>query len=117
MALRRESAWAMFTVDSSRIEFVAGRGRFGSPQPASQPPTGSVAFRYKIEASRDGQTFATILDKTWNNVTRYTEFDELTPTECRYVRLTITDWPHLSSSPLGIMEFTVFGKPVEASRR
>ncbi len=107
----------LFTVDSSRIEFVAGRGRFGSPQPASQPPTGSVAFRYKIEASRDGQTFATILDKTGNNVTRYTEFDELTPTECRYVRLTITDWPHLSSSPLGIMEFTVFGKPVEASRR
>jgi hypothetical protein len=107
----------LFTVDSSRIEFDAGRSRFGSPQPAGQPPTGSVAFRYKIEASRDGQTFAMILDKTENNVTRYTEFDELTPTQCRYVRLTITDWPHLSSSPLGIMEFTVFGKPVETPKR
>jgi hypothetical protein len=107
----------LFTVDSSRIEFVAGRGRFGSPQPASQPPTGSAAFRYKIETSRDGRSFTTILDKTGNNITKYTEFDELPPTECRYVRLTITDWPHISNSPLGIMEFTVFGQPVEAPKR
>ena len=40
----------------------------------------------------------------------YTEFDELTPTQCRYVRLTITDWPHIGNSPPLIMEFTVFGK-------
>jgi xylan 1,4-beta-xylosidase len=119
----------LFAVDSSRIEFIAGRGGFGglggraggqqpgaqpaAPQPASQRPAGSVAFRYKIEASRDGQTFTTILDNTGNNVTRYTEFDELPPTRCRYVRLTITDWPHIGNSPLGIMEFTVFGKAVQ----
>jgi hypothetical protein len=75
-----------------------------------------LAFRYRIEASRDGQTFATILDKAGNNVTRYTEFDELPPTQCRYVRLTITDWPHVGSSPLGITEFTVFGKAVENAK-
>jgi xylan 1,4-beta-xylosidase len=119
----------LFAVDSSRIEFIAGRGGFGglggraggqqpgaqpaAPQPASQRPAGSVAFRYKIEASRDGQTFTTILDNTGNNVTRYTEFDELPPTRCRYVRLTITDWPHIGNFPLGIMEFTVFGKAVQ----
>jgi hypothetical protein len=108
----------LFTVDSSRIEFVAGRGGFGGRgQQPGPPPTGSVAFRYKIEASRDGQSFTTILDKTGNNVTRYTEFDELPPTQCRYVRLTITDWPHISNSPLGIMEFTVFGKALEPSKR
>jgi hypothetical protein len=122
----------LFTVDSSRIEFTAGRGGFGgpggraggqrasgqpaTPQPASQQPAGSVAFRYKIEASRDGQTFTTILDKTGNNVTRYTEFDELPPTQCRFVRLTITNWPHIGSSPLGITEFTVFGKAVETPK-
>jgi len=77
----------------------------GSPQ--------GTAFRYKIEASRDGQSFTTILDKSANSVTRYTEFNELPPTRCRYVRFTITDWPHINSALLGITEFTVFGRAVE----
>jgi hypothetical protein len=114
--------WAkeqLFTVDSTRIEFTArggfgGRGARGAAQAAPPPaPTGSAAFRYRIETSRDGKTFTTILDKTENNVTRYTEFDELAPTECRYVRLTVTDWPHIANAPLGITEFTVFGKALE----
>jgi xylan 1,4-beta-xylosidase len=99
----------LFTVDSSRIEFTAGRGGFGG-RGGSQSPSGSAAFRYRIETSRDGKDFATVLDKTGNEVTRYTEFDELPLTKCRYVRLTVTDWPHLANAPLGIMEFTVFGK-------
>jgi len=112
-----------FTVDSARIEFTAGRGGFGGARgragqaAAPQAPTGSPAFQYKIEASRDGQNFTTILDKTGNNITRYTEFDELPPTECRYVRLTITDWPHIGNSPLGITEFTVFGKAAGGAKR
>ncbi|MEJ2145645.1 MAG: family 43 glycosylhydrolase [Acidobacteriota bacterium] len=102
-----------FTVDSSRIEFYAGgRGLFGPRAASPSPITGSAAFRYKIEASKDGQTFETVLDKTRNEVTRYTEFDELRPTVCRYVRLTITDWPHWANVPLGVLEFTVFGKAV-----
>ena len=44
--------------------------------------------------SSDGKTFTTLLDKTQNAVTRYVEFDELPPTTCRFVRLTLTDWPH-----------------------
>ena len=28
---------------------------------------------------------------------------------CRFVRLTVTDWP--KNSPLGIIDFTVFGYP------
>jgi xylan 1,4-beta-xylosidase len=100
-----------FTVDSSRIEFsTGGRGGFGPRGAAPAPATGSPAFRYKIEASKDGKTFETILDKTGNTVTKYTEFDELRPTVCRYVRLTITEWPHVPNVPLGVLEFTVFGK-------
>jgi hypothetical protein len=106
----------LFAVDSSRIEFIAGRRGFGGPRTPSQRVSGSTAFRYRIEASLDGQTFTTILDKTGNNVTKYTEFDELTPTQCRYVRLTITDWPHMAELPLGIMEFTVFGKAAESRK-
>ena len=98
--------WApeqLFTVDSSRILFTA-RGGFGGrgQQPEPQPPTGSSAFRYKIETLRDGATFDTVLDKTGNTTTKYTEFDELPPTQCRFVRLTITDWPHIANAPLGI---------------
>ena len=104
-----------FQIDSIRIEFATGSGgprmvpgaAPAGPRPA---PTGSAAFRYKIETSIDGKEFTTVLDKTNNEGTRYTEFDEIPPTRCRYVRLTITDWPHRAGSPLGITEFTVFGK-------
>jgi hypothetical protein len=104
-----------FLIDSSRIEFATGSIRFGPRGAAPTPdpaPTGSVAFRYKIEASLDGKEYTTVLDKTNNRVTRYTEFDEIQPTKCRFVRLTITDWPHRAGTPLGITEFTLFGKPV-----
>ena len=122
----------LFTIDSSRIDFAAGGGAGGArgargaapgsanaqpPAPVAAPaPTGSVAFRYKIEASTDGKEYATVLDMTGNSVTRYTQFDEIPPTRCRYVRLTITDWPRRGATPLGVMEFTVFGKAVAASR-
>jgi hypothetical protein len=78
--------------------------------------TGSPVFRYKIETSNDGDV-DTILDKTNNSVCRYTEFDELPPTVCRYVRLTITDWPHVGVTPLGVLEFTVFGNAVDTAQR
>jgi hypothetical protein len=108
-----------FMVDSSRIAFVTGGGfgRGGQSGAAAQPASATIAHQYKIEASSDGKTFTTILDKTRNNVTRYTEFDELPPTACRFVRLTITDWPRRPNAPLGIMEFTVFGKPVELPKK
>ena len=35
-------------------------------------------------------------------------FDEIAPVECRYVRLTMLDWP--KASPLSILDFSVFGK-------
>jgi len=109
----------MFTVDSSRILFAAGRG-FGRPgtAPAPAPPAADavVAHRYTIEASGDGKTYTTLLDKTRNTVTRYVEFDELPPTTCRFVRLTLTAWPRTTTTPLGIIEFTVFGKAVSPSK-
>jgi hypothetical protein len=107
----------LFTVDSTRIEFLArggfGAGR-GAPQPAAPAPIGTASFRYKIEVSSDGKSYATVLDKSNNSVTRYTEFDEIPPSRCRYVRLTLTDWPR--AAPLGIVEFTVFGTADLAAR-
>lgn len=105
----------MFTVDSSRILFIAPRGRPGTP---AAPPGlgGAVAHRYRIDTSADGTTFTTLLDKTGNQVTKYVEFDELPPTTCRFVRLTLTDWPRNAIAPFGIVEFTVFGKAVSPSK-
>ena len=116
----------LFEIDSSRLEFTAGggfggrgaRGAAGAPPaaapapPATVAPNATIAFRYKIEVSMDGKQYTTVLDKTNNNVTRYTEFDEIPPTRCRFVRLTMTDWPRRGTTPLGITEFTVFGKSI-----
>lgn len=106
-----------FTVDSSRILFHTGggaMGRGGAPAAAAAPGS-PVAHQYKIEVSKDGNNFTTVLDKTKNQVTKYVEFDELPPTQCRYVRLTITGWPRRPGANFGIVEFTVFGKPVEGT--
>ena len=104
-----------FTVDSSRILFAVGRG-FGRPGTTPPPPPeGAPAHRYRIEASSDGETFTTLLEKTRSTVTKYVEFDELPPTTCRFVRLTLTDWPRNAGTPLGIVEFTVFGRAVSPS--
>ena len=106
-----------FTVDSSRILFSAGRG-FRPPGAAAPPapnPGGVVAHQYTIAVSDDGKTFSTLLDKTRNAITKYVEFDELPPTACRYVRLTLTGWPRNAGTPFGIVEFTVFGKGISPS--
>jgi xylan 1,4-beta-xylosidase len=106
-----------FTIDSSRILFFVGGGAFGSGRGTAPVPTAGlvVAHQYKIEASNDGKNFTTILDKTGNRVTKYIEFDELPPTVCRYVRFTMTGWPRRPNVPFGIIEFTVFGIPVQAA--
>jgi hypothetical protein len=99
-----------FTVDSSRIEFRVRQDLDGDF-------SGSPAFRYKIEASSDGRHFTKLLDKSTNTITRYTEFDELPPTQCRFIRLTLTDWPRSNNQPLGITEFTIFGKYIEPRKQ
>jgi hypothetical protein len=101
-----------YTVDSSRIIFTArapvgfGMGR----RTAAAPFSGGPAFRYRIEGSLDGKEFTTLVDKTRSTMIRYVEFDEIPPTPCRFVRLTITDWPRSAQQPLGISEFTAFGR-------
>jgi hypothetical protein len=56
----------------------------------------------------DGKIYTTALDHTNNNIQRNTIFEEIPPVKCRFVRLTMTNWPR--TTPLGIIEFTVFGK-------
>ncbi|HEX2921532.1 MAG TPA: family 43 glycosylhydrolase [Bacteroidales bacterium] len=96
----------LFTIDGLRLMFNGGRRGFGRPQTGATPV--KDIYKYKLEVSMDGKSFETALDQTDNNTSRNTIFEEISPVKCRFVRLTITDWPH--SGPLGILEFTVFGK-------
>ncbi len=109
----RFDAVQLFTIDGVRIMFNGGRRGFGRPQAATAstpvPQSSSDAYQYKIEVSTDGKTYETVLDQTENKIIRNTIFEEIPPVKCRFVRLTLTDWP--STTPLGILEFTVFGKP------
>lgn len=110
----------LFTIDSARLLFTGG-WRFGrrarttsSTNEATAeaiaptlPPTD--AYQYQIEVSTDGNTFTTVLDESTNDVVRNTIFEEIPPTKCRFVRLTMINWPR--ATPLGIIELTVFGRP------
>jgi hypothetical protein len=91
----------LFTIDSVRLLFTGGRRASALPS--------AEAYRYRIDVSTDGDAFTTVLDRSANTVARNTIFEELPPTRCRFVRLTIVDWPR--ATPLGVVEFTVFGKP------
>jgi hypothetical protein len=110
----------LFKIDSVRLLFTGGgRGGRGAgnragapdagpaPAAAAAPPTD--AYQYQIAVSTDGSTYTTVLDQSTNAVVRNTIFEEIPPTTCRFVRLTMTNWPR--ATPLGIIEFTVFGKP------
>jgi hypothetical protein len=125
----------LFTIDSVRLLFTGGRGFGGrgfgarrgapgagpaaadttsatNPTPATAgasaaPPTD--AYQYKIEVSTDGDVYTTVLDQSANVTVRNTIFEEIAPTKCRLVRLTMLNWPR--TTPLGIIELTVFGKP------
>jgi len=105
----------LFTIDSARLLF-RGRGRFGRraraettvvETPSTLPATN--AYQYRIDVSTDGKTFTTVLDQSANSIARDTVFEEIPPTRCRFVRLTMVNWPR--ETPLGIIELTVFGKP------
>lgn len=93
----------LFTVDGMRVMFGApsagGRRGFGSFAPQ--------VYRYKLEVSMDGEHFTTVVDRSGNTEARNTCFDEFAPAECRFVKLTVNGWPE--GSPLGIIDFTVFG--------
>ncbi len=131
----RFDAVQLFTIDSVRLMFTGGRG-FGGGRGREGQGAGSTtpampaaaaratatntvpeatpinAYQYKIEVSLDGQTYSTVLDQTKNATSRNTIFEEIPPVKCRFVRLTMTNWPR--TMPLGIIEFTVFGKAADS---
>ena len=92
----------LFKVDAVRLMFTGTRRGRGAA--ATYP-----VFKYKLDVSIDGEHFTTVLDKTNNTVCKDTIFEEFNPIGCRFVRLTITDWP--KETPLGVIEATVFGIP------
>lgn len=87
----------LYNIDSYRMLF--------NRQRRSKEP---VVYQYKIEASVDGQTYSTVIDQTKNTISRSTIFEEIPPTNCRLIRLTITNWP--KTQPIELIEFTIFGK-------
>jgi len=100
----------IFMIDSVRLMFNSGRGfGFGARGRAGPAEPNQVsAYQYKIEVSMDGQTYTMALDQTRNTILRNVIFEEIPPVKCRFVRLTLTNWP--KATPLGIIEFTVFGR-------
>jgi xylan 1,4-beta-xylosidase len=104
----------LFNIDGIRLMFNGGRRFFGRPpaEPQTAQPVGGKpatdAYQYKLEVSMDGETYTTALDQTSNSIQRNTIYEEIPPVKCRFVRLTMTNWP--MATPLGILEFTVFGK-------
>ena len=96
----------LFTIDGVRLMFRGARRGFGRRSTTPPPPE---IYQYRIDVSMDGETYNTALDLTQNTIPKNTIFEEIPPVKCRFVRLTITDWPKNAS--LGILEFTVFGRP------
>jgi hypothetical protein len=105
----------LFTIDSARILFTGGNrltGRGNAATNAQAAAAFTSAYQYKIEVSTDGEKYTTVLDQSTNETVRNTIFEEIPPTKCRFVRLTMVNWPR--ATPLGIIEFTVFGKPADS---
>ncbi len=106
----------LFTIDGVRLMFNGGRRAPGRPATgttqASPAQPSNDAYQYKIEVSMDGNTYTPALDQTKNSIQRNTIFEEIKPVKTRFVRLTMTNWPR--TTPLGILEFTIFGKPAES---
>ena len=99
-----------YAVDSARILFSLPEGDVEDDSSPDHDGSASRLRRYKIEISADGETFTTVVDRTDYERDNAVTFDEIDPVECRYVKLTLTDWP--TSLPVGVLEFTVFGRPV-----
>ncbi len=101
----------IYTVDGVRFLFGGGRGgrRTLPAQNAPRPDLSKTFYKYRIETSLDGKNFKTVLDKTGKVKSQSVVYEDFTPSECRYVKITITDWPK-DRGPLKIMECTVFGK-------
>lgn len=91
----------LFTIDGARLMFKGARRGFNQ--------SAAEVYAYTIDVSMDGKSFTTVLDQSNNTRSRNTIFEEIPPVTCRFVRLSVISWPR--TSPLGVLEFTVFGKP------
>ena len=107
-----DEPWVIFDLGSaSEQQYIIDSARllFTLPARLKDEDSPDRIRRYKIEVSPDGETFETVVDKTRNDRDNAVEFDEIGPVQGRYVKLTITGWP--GDVPIGVIEFTVFGRP------
>ena len=65
-------------------------------------------YRYRIEGSKDDQTWTVLCDQSQNTVDRHIAYDTFTAQRVRYVRLVIEQAPQ--GMPVSVWEFTVFGR-------
>jgi hypothetical protein len=93
----------LFKVDGMRIMFGSGARRGFGGRGGALP-----VYKFKLETSMDGESFKTVLDCTKNDVARDTFYEDFAPERARFVRLTVTGWPE--GQPLGVIDFTVFGR-------
>lgn len=102
-----------FILDGVRILFGVGRkggvsGLSGSMSGVRRSPEYVPSiYKYKIEASIDGTNWKVVLDKSNSTDSKNTIFEEISPVECRYVKLTVLEWP--SNTALGVIDYTLFG--------
>ena len=107
-----DEPWVIFDLGSaSEQQYIIDSARllFTLPARLKDEDSPDRIRRYKVEVSPDGETFETVVDKTRNDRDNAVEFDEIGPIQGRYVKLTITGWP--GDVPIGVIEFTVFGRP------
>lgn len=93
-----EDAEQQYTTDATRILFL-------------HRAAGTSPYLYTIEVSRDGKSYRMVVDQSANGSFNSVAYDEIEPTEGRFVRITFRGW--LPNEPLEVAEFTVFGKPIE----
>ena len=75
-------------------------------------PYGSRAYQYKIEAKPDGGSYTTVANKTSNTLGLTEHLDTFTPTNARFVKLTITGASGYTGSWVSIQEFELFNEVI-----
>ena len=107
----------LFTVDSSRILFAPADVRPPRQPPPPPNPDGRHGASVHDRGVERRQGLHDHSRQDPEHRDEYVEFDELPPTACRFVRLTLTDWPRNAGTPLGSSSSPSSARPSRRPRR